>query len=209
MAQYITLNKNQYDNLVSIISGGTTVDFTELIDVFKSEKTVERIEPLNTTGNIIYSEGDTTAIVNDNNVTLSWSSGTALGFTLSFATPISSDVEKITADVTVRTAYNSSSDIYYNCFGVRADYTPYQYMGYTWQGWLNKVGINQQNTTIALELDLSSITNDSYLYICGGGWNIDYNNITLHYASGATESVNIADILSSINDTLIDISSKL
>lgn len=216
MAQFVTLNPNQADDIINaIINGGsgstTEIDFSPLIDVlgYKTESPTE--QPFNTSNYVTYQEsGGNVVTVSNNNVSIVWDGTSAIGMTIVFPIPISSDIVTLKCEIeTGASSYAENNDLYSCGVGLRTLYTPNLFIPYTDGSWIFKDNVKTRNTNKSIEFDLSNIQTDLYFYIIPVGWTADITNIVLVDSAGGETIIPIGQLLHDINNSLQDIASAI
>lgn len=216
MAQFVTLNPNQADDLVNaIINGGsgsaTEIDFEPLIDAlaYKSETPAE--QPFDTSNFVVYQEsGGNVVTVSSNNVSIAWDGTSAIGMTIVFPTPIPSNIISLKCEIeTGASSYSENSDLYSCGVGLRTLYTPNLFIPYTDGSWTFKDNVKTRNTSKSVEFDLSNVQTDLYFYIIPVGWTAAINNIVLVDSEGGETVISIGQLLHDINNSLQDIAAAL
>ena len=97
-----------------------------------------------------------------------------------YPTAIPKEAEKLVINLSTGTAYNAST--FEIGIGVRATYQDTSYVYSNDQSWLAIATYNQINqSNVELEVDLSSVTDDSYLVIACFGWNVTFDSIVVKF----------------------------
>lgn len=212
MAQYITLNKEQKQEIITAIlnsgSGGSTqIDFSPLIDVLGYTSSTPSEQPFDTSNPVTFQEsGGNVVTISNNNVSIIWDGTSALGMTIVFPTPITSDIVTLKCDIeTGANSYSENNDLYSCGVGLRTLYTPNLFIPYTDGSWTFKDNVKTRNTNKSVEFDLSNIQTDLYFYIIPVGWTAEINNIVLVDSTGGETIIPIGQLLHDINDSLQDI----
>jgi len=191
MAQWVSLNTNQFNQLINIFNpssgSGDLIDCTDFININQSDMTVT---------------SDTRSITYD------WTGGNALGCSSVLPVPITG-AKSITGLVSTGTSYTTIEQHLLLSIGVRTTlnttdiiFTPLQVSDF-----LELQTINVQNATIPINLDLSSITDTVYLYIMAHGWDAVFTDLEILYDDGTR--LNLLDVLNAIDADLKDIASAI
>lgn len=136
-------------------------------------------------------EGSMSISVNANDeLVYTWNSGVMIGASSYRSIVIPSSITKIKYKITTGTAYSTTTQRFKIAIGVKSTYSTSNWASSDDTDWLAVDIQNTQNTEYEGEVDLSSITSDSYLMIGAHGWNVTFNEITLveeHEPTGSTK----------------------
>lgn len=120
-------------------------------------------------------------------INFAWNGGSAIGANIAKMIPIPANVSKIRFKITTGTSYSTSVQRFKMGVGVRTTYTTSVVLdGYNVSDWLAFKNFDVNNSEWEDELDLSEVTEDSYLYILGHGWNASVE--LLEAVTGAGEA---------------------
>jgi len=115
----------------------------------------------------------------NNTIIFDWLGGGSIGANAIYTNAIPSTVSKISFEITTGSAYSTSNDRFKIGIGVKSTYSTSNWDNPTDNDWLALDVYAVTDSTYQGELDLSSITTDSYLYICGHGWDMTVNSVIL------------------------------
>ena len=150
----------------------------------------EQIAELNNTNWVNSTESNMNISIINNKLTYAWSGGTDIGANSVYSVAIPASVDKIRFKITTGTSYYNTYDPTIERFkvfiGVRPTYTTGFIYPPNLSDWLALEDFNIDNGTWEDELDLSNISEDSYLYISGHGWNMTIDSLQLVTESGDT-----------------------
>ena len=191
MAQWVSLNSEQYKGLINIFnpstSGGNLIDCSNFINNYQTDMQV---------------------ISSSDAVQYEWLGGNALGCSSVLPMPIT-NAKYIKGSVTTGISYTTSEQHLLLSIGVRTTlnttdiiFTPLQVSDF-----LEIQTINSQNITIPINLDLSNITDTVYLYIMAHGWNAIFTDLEIIYTDETR--LNLLDVLNSIDTDLKDIANAI
>ena len=187
MAQWVSLNTNQFNQLIDIFnpstSGGELIDCTELINNHQSSV------PVNVT---------------KDSIQYLWTYGvTPVGCSSVLPTPLTG-AKSIKGTVTTGDNYINRvgyAEHLLLSIGVRPvlDTTSIVFTSNV-HDFLAIQSISESNVTISIELDLSGISDTVYLYILAHGWNAIFTDLEIFYDDGTSKK--LLDILNSIDTDL-------
>ena len=119
-------------------------------------------------------------VVNDALVWTYSGSGGQVSANSFYPTAIPKEAEKLVISLSTGTAYNANT--FAIGVGVRATYQDTSYVYSNQSDWLAIATYNQTNqNNVELEVDLSNVTDDSYLVIACFGWNVTFNSIVVKF----------------------------
>lgn len=118
-----------------------------------------------------------TADTVNNTLIFAWNGGTNIGASAVYGTAISATVDKIRFKITTGTSYSTSNDRFKVGIGIKSTYTPASFVAPNDADWLAIKIFATNNSVFEAELDLSSISANSYLYVCGHGWNMTVDSV--------------------------------
>lgn len=171
----VRLNSTQYNNL----SSDEKNDQRKLYFV-KDEGATEVETDLLVNDYYLMNEGAMTITKNviPNTLSFAWNGGGYIGAQAVHTPKIPASVEKIRFKITTgNTSYSTTNDRFKIAVGVKAAYNISSYSAPNDQDWLARSDMfATRNSVFEGEIDLSNISQDSYLYIEGHGWNmtVDY-----------------------------------
>lgn len=179
-----TLNTIEIDNVIYDLPSSSTEETTEIIDT-STEWEVSRESSMN----ISWSNGK---------IVFAWDGGSNIGGNILKKAIIPASVDKIRYKITTGTSYSTSIDRFKAFIGIRTTYQsgvvlPY----YNVTDWLVSDSFTTNNSTWEGELDLSNVSVDTYLYVCGHGWNMSVDKLELVTIVGGGTNVEITPTLSS------------
>ena len=124
-------------------------------------------------------EGNMSITVDTSNDTLvyAWDGGSNIGAMSVYTIAIPATVKKISFKITTGTSYSTSNDRFKVSVGVKSTYSISSYAAPNDNDWLAVKIFNTNNSVFQNELDLSLITDPTYLYICAHGWNLTVNEV--------------------------------
>lgn len=133
-----------------------------------------------------YHEGSMTVNWANNTIVFDWIGGTSIGCNIVKIVPIPASATKIKFKITTGNSYSNTIDRFRVFIGVRTTYQtgvilPY----YSINDWLVKSDFSTRNSVWESELDLSSVTVDTYLYVTAHGWDATVDYLKLETASAA------------------------
>ena len=118
-----------------------------------------------------------TADTDTNTLVYAWNGGSNIGAMSVYTIAIPATVKKISFKITTGTSYSTSNDRFKVSVGVKSAYSISSYAAPNDIDWLAVKIFNTNNSVFQDELDLSLITDPTYLYICGHGWNLTVNEV--------------------------------
>lgn len=128
-----------------------------------------------------------TADTGDNELVFAWNGGTNIGGSAVYSVAIPATISKIRFKITTGTSYSTSNDRFKVGIGIKSTYTPASFVAPNDNDWLAVKIFATNNSVFEDELDLSSISTNSYLYVCGHGWNMAVNSVVTETSSEETK----------------------
>ena len=143
----------------------------------------EQITELDNTNWVNSTEASMSISIINNKLTYAWSGGTSIGANSVYSVAIPASVDKIRFKITTGTSYYNTYDPTIERFkvfiGVRPTYTTGYIHPPNLSDWLALKDFSTDNGVWENELDLSNVSEDSYLYISGHGWNMTIDSLQL------------------------------
>ncbi len=213
MAQYITHNSKQFNDLLSALSGtggGSSSAIQDIVSAIDDTNDLLKTSGGGTSTNVDLSSMNVT--IEDSNsmaytlssggVTTSFLGGSAIGLTMVHPTPISADIDTITFDYELTgNYYTPENALRYPTVGVSTQYIPNTIL-LADSAYLNKkIVIPYSETSGHYELDISDITSPVYLYYLATGDTTSLSNVQIKSSQGGTD-ISISEILNGIKDDL-------
>lgn len=182
------LTQNQYNNLPT----AQKLDEKELYFINNNITTEEAIDVTDFV-NKVESGGAMTITADATNNTLSyvWGGASTIGANSFYPTAISSNATRIDYKITTGTSYTTSDDQFKIGIGVKTTYDATNWAKPTDNNWVAIDVYNTQNTVIEGSLDLSEVDEDTYFYICGHGWNMTIEDLTIVTVNESTDPTKI------------------
>lgn len=203
MAQYITLNENQKNEIIAALTDGGGASSNSIATALIGEQGGETSTEINYTSISNFVEDISVMVITENNnVNFDWRGGGNIGASATLTIPIPATATKIKCDVTVGGSYYPPSQNFPCSIAVYGSNVN-QMVVNTSLNWLAIDSVVSNNYSAQLELDLSGINTDVYLYFLGTGWDATFTNVYYYESDGTMHS--IYDILSEINNSLQDI----
>jgi hypothetical protein len=198
-----TLENIKIDDTVYSVGGGnfykkTTAEYQALPlsdkedpdKLYFIDNSGEQITELDNTNWVNSTEANMSISIINNKLTYAWSGGTEIGANSVYSVAIPASVNKIRFSITTGTSYYNTYDPTVERFkvfiGVRPTYTTGFIYPPNLNDWLALKDFNTDNSVWEDELDLSNVSEDSYLYISGHGWNMTIDSLQLITESGDT-----------------------
>lgn len=216
MAQYVTHNSNQFNELLSALSGtggGSSSAIQDIVSAIDDTNDLLKTSGGGTTENVDLSSMIVT--IEDSNsmaytlssggVTTSFLGGSAIGLTMVHPTPISSEIDTISFDYELTgNYYTPENALRYPTVGVSTQYVPNTIL-LADSAYLNKkIVIPYTETSGHYEIDISDISSPVYLYYLATGDTTSLSNVQTTSSQGGTDiSISISDILNKINDSIL------
>ena len=182
------LTQTQYNNLPTI----QKLDDKELYFINNNITTEETIDVTDFVNKV--ESGGTMAITADatnNTLTYVWGGAATIGANSFYPTVIPSNVSRINYRITTGTSYTTSDNQFKIGIGVKTTYDAANWAKPSDANWVAIDIYNTQNTVIEGSLDLSEVDEDTYFYICGHGWNMTIEDLTIVTVNESTDPTKI------------------